>query len=78
MIGKTVSHYNILEKLGDGGMGVVYKARDMKLDRLVAIKFLPTYLTSNETLMQQFIHEARAVSLLDHPNICPIYEYTKL
>jgi serine/threonine protein kinase/Tfp pilus assembly protein PilF len=77
MIGKSVSHYNILEKLGEGGMGVVYKARDLHLDRLVAIKFISTHLTKDEALLQQFIHEARTASTMDHPNICPIYEFDK-
>ena len=75
MIGNSVSHYTILEKLGEGGIGVVYKARDSNLDRLVAIKFLPFSLTADEQILQQFIHEAKTVSILDHPNICPIYEF---
>ena len=74
MIGKTVSHYKILEKIGAGGMGIVYKAQDLKLDRPVALKFLPPHLTSSEEEKQRFIHEAKAASSLDHSNVCTIHE----
>lgn len=74
MIGTTVSHYRIIEKLGEGGMGIVYKAQDLKLDRLVALKFLPQNITATEAEKTRFIHEAKAASALDHPNICNIHE----
>lgn len=74
MIGKTVSHYNILEEIGRGGMGVVYKASDTRLDRTVALKFLPTDLMRNPVAKARFIHEAKAASALDHSNICTIYD----
>ena len=74
MIGETISHYTIIEKVGEGGMGIVYKARDVNLDRLVAIKVLPGHLSRDAEATKRFIHEARAASALDHPNIGTIYE----
>ena len=74
MIGKTISHYKILEQLGEGGMGIVYKAQDLRLDRFVAIKVLPPHMSKDEESKQRFVHEAKAASALNHPNIGVIYE----
>ncbi len=74
MIGKAISHYRILEKIGAGGMGEVYLAEDTRLDRKVALKFLPAQFSADEEEKKRFIHEAKAASALDHPNICSVHE----
>jgi serine/threonine protein kinase/tetratricopeptide (TPR) repeat protein len=77
MIGSIVSHYKILGKLGEGGMGVVYKAKDIKLERIVALKFLPPHLSNQEAEKKRFIQEAKAASSLEHNNICTVYEISE-
>ena len=74
MVGSTISHYRVVAKLGEGGMGVVYRAEDTKLERTVALKFLAARLLNDTEAKERFLREAKAAAALHHPNICPVYE----
>ncbi len=74
MTGQTISHFKVLDRLGGGGMGVVYVAEDLHLDRQVALKFLPPHLSTDQDANRRFIQEAKAASGLNHPNVCTIHE----
>ena len=77
MTGRTIGQYEIQEQLGSGGMGVVYRAKDTKLDREVALKFLPPHLSADSSAKARFIQEAKAASALDHANICTIHDISE-
>ncbi len=78
LVGRTILHYRITGQVGQGGMGVVYKAEDTKLKRTVVLKFLPQDLSRDEKSKERFIHEAQAASAVDHSNICTIYEIDEM